>query len=60
MTVCPIPAYGDSPSRFHRAAALTRSSSEEVSLLRRMSLVLMLWTGAPGDRRKVDGASPSR
>jgi len=21
---------------------------------------LMLWTGAPGDRRKVDGASPSR
>ena len=22
--------------------------------------VLMLWTGAPGDRRKVDGASPSR
>ena len=22
--------------------------------------LLMLWTGAPGDRRKVDGASPSR
>ena len=21
---------------------------------------LMLWTGAPGDRRKVDGASPLR
>ena len=21
---------------------------------------LMWWTGAPGDRRKVDGASPSR
>jgi hypothetical protein len=28
-------------------------------LLRCMGLVVMLWTGAPGDRRKVDGASPS-
>jgi hypothetical protein len=29
-------------------------------LLRCRSQELMLWTGAPGDRRKVDGASPSR
>ena len=25
-----------------------------------MSPLLMLWTGAPGDRQKVDGGSPSR
>ena len=24
------------------------------------ALVVMWWTGAPGDRRKADGASPSR
>jgi hypothetical protein len=24
------------------------------------SPLLMLWTGAPGDRQKVDGGSPSR
>ena len=26
----------------------------------KLGLLLMLWTGAPGDRRKVDGASPLR
>jgi hypothetical protein len=35
-------------------------SSQIDRLLLRMSPFLMLWTGAPGDRQKVDGGSPSR
>ena len=30
------------------------------SFLQRGRLLVMLWTGAPGDRQEVDGGSPSR
>jgi hypothetical protein len=42
-----------------RARACRASLRIKIEGLRTRPL-LMLWTGAPGDRRKVDGASPSR
>ena len=52
-----VPSYGSTP-RYHpdspRFTRAQRTSSLSVSELSHV------WTGAPGDRRKVDGASPSR
>jgi hypothetical protein len=45
---------------FYLFSLSLRSRCAVLLLLQCMRPFVMLWTGAPGDRQKVDGGSPSR